>query len=583
MADVYTYIDNTGVIVPEAGIINTQVQTEYQNTFGMDLVTTPNTPQGMLITLETLARIAVANNNANIANQINPNLAGGVFLDALLALTGSQRAAATYTQVYSTVTGVPGTVIPAGSQASSAGNYFATTQQVTIPANGIIYDVNFISITPGVIACDIGTLTTIITAVLGWETITNPAAAYTIGVSTQSDQSARLYRNNTLSLQGTSQAQAIISAVLDTYQGGATSVKFLENVSSDTLTIESVTMTGHSIYVCASPGQNLNAAIGTYSTVIGTLTGTPTTSVPAATQVASNSSIFATVNTVVIPASGVIDVLFQSLLTGAVLCPAGTLTDIVTPVSGLASVTNAFSTSNNYSVVIGTLTGVSSTTVLAGSQASSYANVFQTLADVTIPGSGSIQTTFQAVNPGYIPCPPGSLTTIITPVSGWNAVTNANDIASSGQVSSIAQAMVATKSAGAAYNNGPGTNIMTQITVPFSGQVMTVLFDTPTIIQINVAVTATINTPIQDPETTISNAIIAYANGQLPGIPGLVVGQNVSSFEIAGAITSQYPGIYVSSVFIAFNPTAPTLSAELDITVYEQAQIIPTNIYISLV
>lgn len=583
MADVYNYIDSTGTITTDAGEINTQVQDEYKNTFGADLVTTPNTPQGMLITVESLARIAVADNNANLANQINPNLAGGTFLDAILALTGNQRTGATYTTVYATVTGVVGTTIPAGSQASSDGNYFATTQDVTIPEGGSQANVVFQSVTSGDIACNAGTLTTIVTAVLGWETVTNPDNALVIGAATQSDQSAKLYRANTLALQGTSQAQAITSAVLDQYQGGASSLKFLENIASTTQTIDGVTMVSHSIYICADPGTNTTATLGTESTVIGTITGTPDTSIASGSQAASGSNVFQTLNTVVIPASGSIDVTFQALQSGTILCPAGTLTTITTPISGWDSVTNAFGTSNDYTVVIGTITGTSTTVVPAGSQASSAGNVFQTLESVTIPSGGSIETTFQAVNGGYISCPAGSLVNIVTPVSGWTSVTNQFANTSTGTSSTIAEAMVATKSAGAAYNNGPGTNQSAQIIVPYSNQVMTVLFDTPTIIQISVAVTATVYTPVQDPESTIRTAILNYANGLLSGIPGLVVGQNVSAFEIAGAITSQYPGIYVSECYIAFSPSAPSSSDELTIDVYQQAQIQSNDIYVTLV
>ena len=91
MADPYVYTVSTGTITVDASVIQAQVIAEYQGLFGADLIVTPDTPQGMLITAETLARTAAAENNAAIANQINPMLAGGVYLDALLALTGTFR------------------------------------------------------------------------------------------------------------------------------------------------------------------------------------------------------------------------------------------------------------------------------------------------------------------------------------------------------------------------------------------------------------------------------------------------------------------------------------------------------------
>ena len=86
MTNVYDYVATTGVIVPDTAVIQTQVQDEYLAAFGSDLNISPSTPQGILITTETLARSSVADNNATLANQINPNESGGIFLDALLAL-----------------------------------------------------------------------------------------------------------------------------------------------------------------------------------------------------------------------------------------------------------------------------------------------------------------------------------------------------------------------------------------------------------------------------------------------------------------------------------------------------------------
>ena len=132
MADVYDYITVTGVIVPDTSVIMQDVIDEFLQTFGQDLVTTPNTPQGVLIVSETAARSAVADNNAALANQINPNVAGGVFLDAILALTGAERSPATPSTVTADLTGIAGTIIPQGSQAADSvyGNVFQTTEQV---------------------------------------------------------------------------------------------------------------------------------------------------------------------------------------------------------------------------------------------------------------------------------------------------------------------------------------------------------------------------------------------------------------------------------------------------------------------
>lgn len=371
MADVYDYITVTGVIVPDTSVIMQDVIDEFLQTFGQDLVTTPNTPQGVLIVSETAARSAVADNNAALANQINPNVAGGVFLDAILALTGAERSPATPSTVTADLTGIAGTIIPQGSQAADSvyGNVFQTTEQVTLEGTGSA-TVVMTSIEDGPIVAGASTLTVIKSDILGWETVTNPDAAV-LGTVTQSDEQARFERRVTLFAQGASTAGAIISALY--LVENVSSLYFLENVQATTQVISGVTMVAHSIYVCINGGLDLD----------------------------------------------------------------------------------------------------------------------------------------------------------------------------------VANAMQSKKSAGAAYNNGASmTPISQDVTVPFSNQVITVLFDRPDIIEIGVSVSVIVTQPVQDPVTTVQQAILNWAAGLVDGQDGLLVGSNVSPWEIGGAITTQYPGIYVQNLQI---------------------------------
>ena len=257
MAD-YEYLTETGVVVPQTSQILTEVQDEYKQTFGQDLVVTPDTPQGVLITAEALARAEVVNNNAALANQINPNVAGGVFLDAIMALLGLQRIAATRTYVTGvTVNGIASTVIPAGSQArTAAGDVFETVNAVTIGGGGSA-TVDFQSVEYGPIACGIGDLDQIVTNVLGWETVNN-AAAGVLGANTQTDQAARAYRNNVLAFQAVGLAEAITSALWNVE--GVKGLAFQENTAATTQTINGISMVAHSIWACVYGGSNTDVA-----------------------------------------------------------------------------------------------------------------------------------------------------------------------------------------------------------------------------------------------------------------------------------------------------------------------------------
>lgn len=257
MAD-YEYLNSTGVIVPDTSAIQEEVENEYKAAFGEDLIVTPDTPQGMLITAEVLARSDVVRNNANLANQINPNVATGDFLDAIMALTGMQRTAATPTTVSNvTMTGVAGTVIPAGSlAATAAGDQFETVSEITLDSSGN-GTVDFQATTNGAVACGVGDLTTIVSNVLGWETVNNTTAGV-VGATTQSDQEARALRRNTLAFQGVSLAEAITSAVYNV--SGVKSLWFQENTCSSIQTINCVSMSCHSVYLCVDGGTDNDIA-----------------------------------------------------------------------------------------------------------------------------------------------------------------------------------------------------------------------------------------------------------------------------------------------------------------------------------
>lgn len=256
----YQYITTTGVIVPDTSALQTEVETEYKAVFNQDLIVTADTPQGLLITAQTLARDQEVNNNAALANQINPNLAGGVFLDAITALTNPDgRSKQTQTVVLNVLlTGVPNSIVPEASIAStSAGDMFKSTGSVTLDASGN-GTINFVSLLYGPIPCPADALNVINAGgALGWETVNNPVAG-TLGTTTQSDQVSRAYRNNTLAFNGISLIEAITSALYAT--AGVQSLKARENVSGMTATIDGIVMISHSYYFCVFGGTDTDIA-----------------------------------------------------------------------------------------------------------------------------------------------------------------------------------------------------------------------------------------------------------------------------------------------------------------------------------
>ncbi len=268
MAD-YQYQTNTGVIVPDMSQTLSEVAAEFRAVFGKSLSVDPSTPQGMLITRIAEMRDSVARNNCDVANQINPNVAGGVFLDALIGLHFGQRRAASKSMVTATVTGTNGTIIPKGSVAKTTiGARFETMYAVTISGST---SVQMHAIETGPVGADAGTLTKIETAISGWSTVTNILAA-TLGRDVESDAQLRSRRLDMLGTQSTSTIAAIRSR-LSAQVAGLVSQAVVDNPTLSTKTIKGVSIAAKSIAVFTAGGASADIARAIYN---ATPAGVPT-------------------------------------------------------------------------------------------------------------------------------------------------------------------------------------------------------------------------------------------------------------------------------------------------------------------
>lgn len=255
----FNYVINTGVIVPDTSTLRDDVIAEWQAAFGNDLVVTPETPQGVIITMEVESRDAMVRNNAEVANQINPDLAGGVWLDALWALTnGSRRGASRSRLIGVEFRGTALTLIPAGSIATvqGSGAQFYTTANILLDATGFATG-TMESVDTGPIAAPVNQLVQVASSVLGWEQVTNPNAAE-LGRLVESDVAGRRRRRQTLALQSVALVEAIISGLYDI--DGVRSLSFRENWTDTPMVIDGITLKKHSIYVCVEGGTDLEIA-----------------------------------------------------------------------------------------------------------------------------------------------------------------------------------------------------------------------------------------------------------------------------------------------------------------------------------
>lgn len=500
----YQYLTPQGVIVADTQVTQAEVVSEWQQAFGADLVTTADTPQGVMITAEALARNNVIKNNAALANQINPNIAGGVFLDAIGLLTGSQRNAQTPTVVTNvSMTGVAETQIPVGAQAKTeAGDIFQLTQATTI--NGTVYG-TFQSVAFGPIPCTNGALSEIVTGILGWETVNNnqdgtPASTTTLGTTTQSDQSFRAFRLNTLAFQGIALAEAITSALYNV--PGVESLSFRENYNSAPM----------GLITPVAGGATQSGTVWSMSTQQGAGTGT-------------NGNILVGTDPINFTKNG-------QTFPGVSPWPSADFT----------------TTGNIVLDGLGTQGGGDWAVDLEASQIILVKN--QTTASqngVYLASAGAWAREAYATNGSQILGSNDGISMLA------NSVYACVD---GGTATDVAAALLENKSSGAAWNGGTTKNIVE----PASGQTYAVSYDTPTEIGILVQVTITGAT-----EAQVQQAILDYQAGTVTdpsgnpsNLSGFQVGQNVSPFELAGAIVTEIPGCYISNLEIAVDQDSPS-------------------------
>jgi len=248
---------NKGILVPDTADLKSEVQAEFKAVFGEELSLEDATPQGRLIDHEVALRQKMLETGAFLYSQRNPDTAGGVDLDALFRLLGSQRKAATKTVVVATITGAAGTVISAGKRAQNDnGDFFELANDATIPVSNTI-DVDFRAVNAGAVSCPANTLTTIIDGVDGWETIDNSLSGV-LGSNEMSDAQARRYRLDTLAGFGSVSVEAIRTNVYKV--DGLLSCLILENTQATPQTINTRLVDSHTIEVVVDGGSDADIA-----------------------------------------------------------------------------------------------------------------------------------------------------------------------------------------------------------------------------------------------------------------------------------------------------------------------------------
>lgn len=247
---------SAGLVLPTDSEILTAVRADMDTAFGGGLNPALETPQGQLASSQT-AIIADKNSEiAYIVNQVDPQYAEGRFQDAIGRIYFLTRKPAQPTIVYCDVTGIPGTVIPAGTLAQDTNSYkYVATDPITIGISGTTTGTQWQNVENGPIPCATGALSQVYQAVVGWDSITNPAEGV-LGTNLESRADFEYRRKNSVALNGRGTNYAIYSNVFAI--DGVLECFVIDNPTASPITYGSTSYTveAHSLLVSVVGGDN---------------------------------------------------------------------------------------------------------------------------------------------------------------------------------------------------------------------------------------------------------------------------------------------------------------------------------------
>lgn len=252
-----TFTD-AGLTVPTEPQILTGVLADMVDAFaasGRALNTELTTPQGQLAQSQAYMLSQLNAGWLQLVANVDPATASGAFQDALGRIYFLTRQQATYATVTATLTGVVGTVIPAGAQARSAdGSIWLSTTDVTLGSTGAATVLMRAATAGAGPAVGVNGLT-IYQQRSGWEGISN-ASPSTPGVNVESRQAFEERRSASVNIGGQGTAAAVRAAVANVT--GVSDVYVYNNGSDSAITYGTTNypIPAHSIAITVAGGND---------------------------------------------------------------------------------------------------------------------------------------------------------------------------------------------------------------------------------------------------------------------------------------------------------------------------------------
>lgn len=259
-----------GPKAPDTDEVLADMEAVWQAAFDNKLNTDAATPQGQLITSLT-AMVQNKNNElVHLANQFNPLTAEGIWQDALAAIYFLTRNAAQPTVVQVVCSGLAGTVIagmdtsvdPATVRTSDGYELICQTTG-TIGEDGTV-TLPFECTEVGAIEIEANSVTTIVKAQSGWDSVDNPDPG-AVGNDVETQQAFENRRYASVALNSRSMLASVYSRVGEV--DGVIDLLARQNRTDVSVVDNGVTYGPHSIYICVLGGADADIAEAIYNSV----------------------------------------------------------------------------------------------------------------------------------------------------------------------------------------------------------------------------------------------------------------------------------------------------------------------------
>lgn len=277
-------VNATGISAPTFAAILAALQNQARQIYGSDIYIAPDSKDGQLLALVAQA-VSDANDAAvAIYNQFAPSTAQGAGLSSVVKVNGITRLVASASTAVGTVVGQAGALITNGVVKDANGNLWNLPASVTIPPAGQI-TVTVTAQQVGAITAPAGTINSIATPALGWQSFTSTSDA-TPGAPVESDSALRQRQAASTAIAAISPLGALLGALENI--SGVTAVKIYENTASaaDSNGVPAKSLCiviagGNVATIAQTIGQKKTPGAGTYGTTaqsyLDPVTGIPST------------------------------------------------------------------------------------------------------------------------------------------------------------------------------------------------------------------------------------------------------------------------------------------------------------------